>query len=161
MNEIYIAPLEIQHAQLLFSYLQEVELYNFIPDKKYSTIQEFEANIQRLISGSGRDQETWLNWVIFKDNELKQPIGRLQATIFLDQKIAQIGYIIFKPFWNLGYATSAVQWIEKQLPNQFLIQKFEAYIDPKNLASIKVLEKNGFKFIKQEDGDLYYLKSIS
>lgn len=161
MTKIYFQSLNIDHANLLFEYLQEDALYHYIPDQKYASIQALKERYSRLIQGSTNTEEIWLNWVIFNDSELKKPIGTLQATLFPQQETVQIGYVIFKPFWGKGYASKAVEWLEAHLKETFPIQYLEAYVDPQNTASIKVLEKNLFNFIKLEDDDLYYSKPIS
>ena len=161
MTKIYFQSLNIDHANLLFEYLQDDALYHYIPDQKYASIQALEARYSRLIQGSATADEIWMNWVIFNDSVHKQPIGTLQATLFPQQKTVQIGYVIFKPFWGKGYASKAVEWLETHLKETFPIQYLEAYVDPQNTASIKVLEKNLFSFIKLEDDDLYYSKYIS
>ncbi|WP_010111515.1 GNAT family N-acetyltransferase [Acinetobacter sp. P8-3-8] len=161
MTKIYFQSLNIDHANILFEYLQEDALYHYIPDQKYTSIQALKQRYSRLIQGSASIEEIWLNWVMFSDTQLKQPIGTLQATLFPQQETAQIGYVIFKPFWGLGYASKAVEWLENDLKHTFSIQNLEAYVDPKNTASIKVLEKNNFIFKTVEEDDLYYSKSIS
>lgn len=98
MTKIYTQTLNIQHANLLFEYLQEDALYHYIPDQKYLSIQALEERSSRLIQGSVTADEIWMNWVIFNDSVLKQPIGTLQATLFPQQETVQIGYVIFKPF---------------------------------------------------------------
>ena len=161
MTKLYTQTLNIQHANILFEYLQEDALYHYIPDQKYTSIQTLEERYSRLIQGSVTADEIWMNWVIFNDSVHKQPIGTLQATLFPQQETVQIGYVIFKPFWGKGYASKAVEWLETHLKETFPIQYFEAYVDPQNTASIKVLEKNNFIFKTVEEDDLYFSKSIS
>lgn len=161
MTKIYFQSLNIDHANILFEYLQEDALYHYIPDQKYTSIQTLEERYARLIQGSVTADEIWMNWVIFNDSVHKQPIGTLQATLFPQQETVKIGYVIFKPFWGKGYASKAVEWLETHLKETFPIQYFEAYVDPQNTASIKVLEKNNFIFKTVEEDDLYFSKSIS
>lgn len=160
MNQMYVAPLDIDHAKILFKYLDEECLYTYIPDKKFSTIAELEARFKRLISGSDDEDQTWLNWVMFNNAEMNQPIGRLQVTIFKEQQLAQIGYVIFKEYWGFGYATQSVLWMEQHIKSFYNIVRIEAYVDPNNIASSKVLLKNDFKLISQNEDDLYYLKEL-
>ena len=161
MTKIYFQSLNIDHASMLFEYLQEDALYHYIPDQKYTSIQALKERYSRLIQGSVTADEIWMNWVIFNDSVHKQPIGTLQATLFPQQETVKIGYVIFKPFWGKGYASKAVEWLETHLKETFPIQYFEAYVDPQNTASIKVLEKNNFIFKSVEEDDLYFSKSIS
>ena len=64
----------------------------------------------------------------------------------------------FKDFWNQGYATEAIIWIENYLLENFKIKSIEAYVDHHNIASIKVLNKRKFECITQDQGELYYKK---
>ena len=160
MSQLQFTPLKIEHAKQVFHYLQEDALYNFIPDQKYNSVQALEKRYQQLTQGSGRTDELWINWLIYQDIECQQTVGTIQATIFPEQQLAYVGYVIFKPFWGQGYATSAVLYLEKYLAQNHSISKIEAYVDPQNFASIKVLENNHFKYIRQEDNDLVYVKKL-
>ena len=58
-------------------------------------------------------------------------------------------YRLFKEFWGQGYATEAVTacllHIEKLFPNIII----NAYIEPENRASSRVIEKAGMSFIRK------------
>jgi [ribosomal protein S5]-alanine N-acetyltransferase len=61
------------------------------------------------------------------------------------RKSAEIGYWIGEPFWNRGIATTAVKLISQYGFNELnMVRIFTAVFDY-NPASMKVLEKNGYK----------------
>ena len=68
MKEIYPCILQVMDAEKTFIHLQEDALYNFIPDKKYSNLEDLKIRYQQLIDGSKNRNEIWLNWLIFKDS---------------------------------------------------------------------------------------------
>lgn len=85
---------------------------------------------------------------------------------------AELGYVIIRKQWANGYATQAIKLAIETGFNELNIERIEAYVDPTNTGSQRVLEKNGFvkegllkKCVVQKgvvkDRFLYsYLKSI-
>ena len=61
-----------------------------------------------------------------------------------DPRLAQIGYTIARPYWNQGYATEAVRGLLEYSLANFPIHRIIASVDPRHIASVRVLEKAGF-----------------
>ncbi len=61
-----------------------------------------------------------------------------------DQRLAQVGYTIARPFWNRGFATEAVWALADFAFSRFQLHRITASVDPRNGASCRVLEKAGF-----------------
>jgi RimJ/RimL family protein N-acetyltransferase len=59
---------------------------------------------------------------------------------------ASIGYWLGKAHWGNGIGTEAVLMVSDYAFRKLNIIKLEAYVFGVNVASIRVLEKNGFKF---------------
>lgn len=57
---------------------------------------------------------------------------------------AELGYVIARKYWGIGLATNAIQATMKIAFNDLNIERIEAYVDPTNIGSQRVLEKNGF-----------------
>lgn len=68
---------------------------------------------------------------------------------FEGKKVLDFGYRFFKKFWGQGYATEAVIACVDYLREKYPNEKIYSYISPKNLASVRVAEKSGMKFIKE------------
>ena len=156
MREIYPCILKVIDAEKTFTHLQEDALYNFIPDKKYSDLEDLKNRYQQLIDGSKNRNEIWLNWLVFKDSAKKDPIGSIQATILNDEQKAYLGYVIYKKYWNLGYGTAALNWLIKHLEKVENINYLEAYVDINNQYSIKILENLCFENIGISDGTFIF-----
>ena len=58
---------------------------------------------------------------------------------------AYVGYMSRKAFWGRGYMTEAVSLIDDYAFNDMGMRKLVSSVFEPNVASIKVLEKNGFK----------------
>lgn len=107
-------------------------------------------------SGVSPDQsEDWLNWVLYlKDNQ--QAIGTLQAGIHRESKVATIAYMIGVDHQGLGYATEAVQALLAFLNMELQVAQCKAWIDTRNVASIRLVEKLGFTQVERIENADYF-----
>ena len=88
-----------------------------------------------------------------------QFIGCCGAVDFnLESMNCSIYYQVLKEYRNKGYATEAVRLICAYCFRKMKIHRIYAYITPGNMASLKVLEKNGFS-IEGVLKDMEYYKS--
>mgnify|MGYP001951790289 FL=1 len=106
-----------------------------------------EAQYRKIVEGihlqrSNREY----SFGIFTKNE-EQLIGHisLYAIKRLPYSSAFIGYSIDEQFTRQGIATEAVKEVVQFGFNVLNLHRIEAYVSPKNIASIKVLEKSNFK----------------
>ena len=73
-------------------------------------------------------------------------IGNVSLNVDLqDTSCATIGYYILKEYYGKGICTKAVKDIIAEALKKCKLKKILAYINTKNVASQRVLEKNGFK----------------
>lgn len=63
---------------------------------------------------------------------------------------AEIGYALSRPYWGLGYMHEALQALLRYAFQPMDLNRLEADIDPRNIASAKTLERLGF----QKEGHL-------
>lgn len=93
---------------------------------------------ERIINNEG------INWAItLKDNpKLIGIIGHYK--IKPENFRAEVGYMLLPEYHGKGIITEAVKEVVKYGFNVMKLHSIEAIIDPGNLASEKVLQKNGF-----------------
>ena len=72
-------------------------------------------------------------------------IGTIGFNNFTKQHRANIGFDLQADFWNNGYLTEAIKSVTVFGFNQLDINRLEAEVMKGNIASEKVLAKNGFK----------------
>ena len=88
--------------------------------------------------------ENVFNWVIELKKEL--PIGSITVIRSdLNNRTCEIGYNIGRKYWNNGYATEAIKAVIDYLFELDMFDTITAQCFEYNLASSRVLEKNGFK----------------
>ncbi len=62
-----------------------------------------------------------------------------------NRSVGSIGYMILTPFWSQGIGTEAVRQICGIAFQELALERIIGEVFPENLASARVLEKNGFR----------------
>lgn len=126
---------------VLYSIFSDAETMKYYPSSfnLQQTKNWIEKNKQRY-----REDGFGLWGVYLKEsNELIGDCGLVKQIVDGETKV-EVGYHIHKKHWSKGYATEAakgcVEYGFLQLGQEQLI----SIIDPKNIPSIRVAEKNGF-----------------
>ncbi|MBP4142453.1 GNAT family N-acetyltransferase [Flavobacterium sp. P4023] len=136
----------------VFALRSNPETMKYIPRPLVTTNEEALAHIAMIESKI--ESNEGINWAItYKgDPKLIGIIGHYR--IKPEHYRAEIGYMILPEFNGMGIVTEAVQEVVKYGFEVMKLHSIEAVIDPDNLGSAKVLEKNNFKkeahFIENE-----------
>ena len=101
------------------------------------------------------DADEWLKIVdneefnlnIFLNDGL---IGGVGLTLAEDD-FYELGYWLGVEYWGQGYATESVMELLNYAKSNIPCEKFKANVFKENVASAKVLEKNGFKRVKDRE----------
>lgn len=102
------------------------------------------ADLQREIA-EGNENETMFKWgLALRDSNTI--IGT--TTLFnlnLDNGRAELGYAMSHAHWGKGYMNEALNALVSHAFEAMDLRRLEADVDPRNAASIRVLEKLGFQ----------------
>lgn len=118
------------------------ETMKYIPRPIVQTREEALEHIamieDKIVSNTG------INWAItIKGNP--KAIGIIGIyKIYPENHRAEIGYMITPETFGKGYTTEAIRAILEYGFDELNLHSMEAIIDPDNIASEKVLQKNGF-----------------
>jgi [ribosomal protein S5]-alanine N-acetyltransferase len=91
--------------------------------------------------------------------------GELIGTIalhhfdFCKNKV-QIGYNLKKVYWKQNIMSEVLKSIINYLVESTYVKEIEASIHSDNIASIKLIDKLGFKLIEEVDNDILIFKNI-
>ena len=66
--------------------------------------------------------------------------------------VGAIGYMILTPFWSRGIGTEAVRQMCGIAFRELALERIVGEVFPENLASARVLEKNGFRLEETKVG---------
>ena len=86
-----------------------------------------------------KETDEFVGWFMLRMTEFEGP---------------ELGFMILKSKWGKGITTEAA----KELIKNSIDQDIYACTAPENLASQRVLEKLGFKFLKEDTGSKYFIK---
>lgn len=67
------------------------------------------------------------------------------AWIDWKNKRAEVGFILNRAYWRQGYTSEALTRLLNHAFNDLNLRRIEADIDPRNIASIRTVEKLGFQ----------------
>ena len=102
------------------------------------------------------DADWWLGMVAENDGKEgiwraivvnEQIVGSISVErMAYDQlNVGAIGYMILTPFWSQGIGTEAVRQICGIVFQELAFDRIIGQVFPENVASVRVLEKNGFR----------------
>ena len=102
------------------------------------------------------DADWWLGMVTENDGKEgvwraivvnRQIVGSISVERMADEQrnVGSIGYMILTPFWSQGIGTEAVRQIYGIAFRELALERRIGEVFPENLASARVLEKNGFR----------------
>jgi len=86
--------------------------------------------------------------------------GKLIGNLYFDKQdngIAELGYVLNKSYWQKGYGYEACKCICTKAFEQGIV-RIEAYCDPLNTASYRLLEKLGFVREQHLLNNIYFWK---
>lgn len=111
------------------------------------------------IIDKGFENKWFIRWGVI-EKSTNEYLGDLALHNFDEnKKKVQIGYMLKKSYWNKGIMSEVAQLLIDYVNENTSIQTIEAYIHPKNIASIKLAEKLGFKFKELVNDDTNQNKS--
>lgn len=146
-----IRKFKIEDAQCLYENHLETEVKKWIPNESYADIEETQEAINFYVNCVNNKQLPYVLAVELKETgELIGDTGVNEVEGNLDE--VEIGYGICKKHSGKGYATEVLGAMSEFIVETFRINVLYGRVMHGNNASIRVLEKNGYKFLKEEFG---------
>ncbi len=134
--------LELSDADQVLRLRSNPEIMKYIPRPLLNSISEAESHIK--IINDKIEANTDINWCVTeKGSDLCIGIMGFYRTQPENYR-TELGYMILSEYHNKGYVTEAVQTLLHYAFNTLNFHSIEAVIDPNNIASERVLQKNGF-----------------
>ena len=95
-----------------------------------------------MVAENDRKEGVWRAIVV--DGQI---VGSISVESLADENYAvgAIGYMILTPFWSRGIGTESVRQICEIAFRKLTLERIIGEVFPENLASARVLEKNGFR----------------
>ncbi len=155
-QRVHLTELRASDRAALLNYLNEADIHRFTCRIPYPyTDAAFDEWSEIVASATERFGEP-INWAIRDRDE--SLIGGIGFDNLIKGHRAEIGYWLAKPYWGQGIMSSVVGSACEIAVSHWQLTRITAIVFEDNLASVRVLEKNGFahearlrKYFKRED----------
>ena len=122
----------------------------FLSDRLPYPYTEADADLWlRMVAENDGKEGVWR--AIVADGQI---VGSISVERMADENraVGSIGYMILTPFWSQGIGTEAVRQICGIAFRELALERIIGEVFPENLASARVLEKNGFRLEETKAG---------
>lgn len=157
---LYLRQMAEEDASLVLQLNSDREVLKYV----HETLLENEENAKEIIRNIIIPQykNNLGRWAVYSKNN-SEFIGWCGLKYIAETQKIDLGYRFLKSFWGKGFATEAARYTLKHGFGNLKIPTIHASAHIDNFASIRVLEKLGMKFIKNEfvDEDLVKTYEIS
>lgn len=96
---------------------------------------------------AGPTAGTWVQLALVTGHDVGVLVGDVAVWLDPDATLAMIGYTLDPEYQGRGYAVEAVEAVIAWLFRRKHVHRIAATIDPRNLASARVLERCGFEYV--------------
>lgn len=150
-EHLKIRKFALDDARSLYKNHLEEDVIKWIPNESYVNIEEAKEAINFYIDCANNKHLPYVLAVELKSTgELIGDTGVNEVAGNI--KEVEIGYGICKKYSGKGYATELLRAMTKYIAETFEIDILYGRVMHGNNASVRVLEKNGYEFVKEEWG---------
>ncbi len=150
-EHLKIRKFEISDAIYLYKNHLEEEVKKWIPNESYADIEETKSAISFYVDCVNNKHLPYVLAVELKEtDELIGDTGINEVEGGLNE--VEIGYEICKKYSGKGYATELLKAMTEFSVKTFGINVLYGRVMYGNNASVRVLEKNGYEFVREEFG---------
>lgn len=140
-----------EDTQGLYEIHLESEVKQWIPNESYADLEETKGAIDFFVDCVNDEHLPYVLAVELKETKvLIGDIGINEVEGSSDE--VEIGYVIREKYSGNGYATELVCAMNDFVLSRFGMKVLYGRVIHGNLASVKVLEKNGYTFEREEFG---------
>jgi [ribosomal protein S5]-alanine N-acetyltransferase len=135
----------VEHRDLpaLFDVNSNDAVTRYLPYASWQSMDDAQAWYERALTR----HETGVVWqfvIVLRESE--RAIG---ACLFFNfnepSQRAETGYVLGQAYWSKGYAHEAMKGMVHYAFDTLNLRRLEAQVDPRNVASCKLLERLGFE----------------
>lgn len=145
-QRLHLRALSTADDRSIFAFRSHVEVGRYLSRPLETSVAGCRIFIDNI--NEGIRKEEWLYWGMALSNN--QIIGTICLwNLSLKDRCAEIGYELHPDFQKKGLMQEAIEAVLQYAFTTMEFQRIEAYLLTGNLASIRLLERNGFTFLKK------------
>jgi [ribosomal protein S5]-alanine N-acetyltransferase len=142
-NRLLLREITFQDTESIFAFRSNPDAMRYIGKPPATSINDAKELIRKIIDAlNNNDGITW-GITLADNNTVIGTIGFWR--IAKEHYRAEIGYMLHPEYWNQGIATEAIEAVLEYGFDRLKFHSIEAFLTPENTASVKLLEKAGFK----------------
>lgn len=150
-EHLKVRKFELDDTQCLYKNHLEEDVKKWIPNESYADIEEAKEAIHFYMDRVNQKRLPYVLAVELKSTgELIGDTGVNEVEGNPNE--VEIGYGICKKYSGKGYATELLMAMTAYIAETFEINSLYGRVLHGNIASVRVLEKNGYQFVKEELG---------
>lgn len=139
---LLLRPFLLSDAAVAFEWFGDALVMRYTPsgpDASSQQTTERIVNYQRHQAAKG-----FSKWVII-DRQTQRAIGDSGLLLMPESGDIELGFRLARPWWGKGLATEAARGWVRMAFEDFGLSRLTAFAHPENRASLRVLEKVGFR----------------
>ncbi len=142
-ERLILRPLTLEDVDALAALYADPDVMRYFEGTRSWEITR--QRVEQIIEQYARTRVDFLA-TIYKENGAF--IGRcgLLWQVIDDMQEVEVAYMLAKPYWGRGLGTEAAQALKEHGFRDFGFRRLISIIDPGNIASIRVAEKNGMRY---------------
>ncbi|MCB0197775.1 MAG: GNAT family N-acetyltransferase [Anaerolineae bacterium] len=138
VDPLLLRPYQLYDVEAVLSFASDPEWARYLPIPQPYTYSDAEAFIASQIL---LDKELHQSWAITDEDK---PIGGINIRFDVQNRAAEIGYSIARPYWGRGFMTQVAGAVINTAFETYLeLHRIRAMADARNSASLRVMEKLG------------------
>jgi RimJ/RimL family protein N-acetyltransferase len=131
-------PTEADAEEMFARYAKDPDVTRYMSWRPHRSLDDTLAYLELK-----RSDDSLYNWLVYS-REGGQLLGTIGCRV--DMHIVQFGYCYARDAWGRGNATEAAQTMVRVWLAEPTVWRVQAFCDPKNVASARVLEKAGLTY---------------
>ncbi len=148
-KNLLLRPFTLNDAQKIYQMSIEEGMKKWIPDQVYSEENEAHEVLEFLISRYNNPDPKTKPFVLgIELTTTGELIGHAGLSP-LNERV-EIGYAVEEKHQGKGFATEAVKALSVYGIKHFGLDGITGIVDSANAASVRVLEKSGYSFVREE-----------
>jgi RimJ/RimL family protein N-acetyltransferase len=154
-GRLILRPFEMSDAEAAFGWFGNPVVMRFTPMGPDKRIEETKAKLRFFMEH--QKAHGFSKWLI-SDRTSGIAIGDSGLLVLEECGWTDLGFRFAQSYWGKGLATEvATAWVQAAF-DEFGLSRLGAFVHPENVASIRVLEKVGFK--RERRGMVFGMDSI-
>jgi ribosomal-protein-alanine N-acetyltransferase len=157
-KRLFLRGFDLNDAADLFEIRSNPDMIDYVDQN----LDEFIDDTIRFINiiNKGIKNKKWINWaIVYKDNS--KVIGSINIWNLNDEENkAEIGFSLNPLYQGMGLMKEALDAIIEYGFTKMDLDKLEVWTDKRNEKALKLIEKSGFKFVKEVREKGYYKKQM-